>query len=147
MKMVGIIVTGHGNFATGLTSSVKLIAGMPDFYQTVDFVSEHSVNDLTANLNEAIDKLKDCKDGILIFTDLVGGSPFKISVEISMKREEKIVVISGTNLGMLIETSMSRNFMEDVDALAQMAINTGKEQVMRYEFKERVVEDDFEDGI
>ncbi len=146
IKMVGIIVTGHGNFATGLTSSVKLIAGMPDFYQTVDFVAEHSSNDLEANLTEAIEKLKDCEDGILIFTDLVGGSPFKISVELSMKREEKIIVISGTNLGMLIETSMSRNFMEDIGALAQMAVNTGKEQVIRYEFKERVVEE-FEDGI
>ncbi|HPW52924.1 MAG TPA: PTS galactosamine/N-acetylgalactosamine transporter subunit IIA [Erysipelotrichaceae bacterium] len=145
--MIGIIVSGHGNFASGLTSSVKLIAGMPDDYQAVDFVQEHSVDDLVANLNAAIENLSNCKDGIIIFTDLVGGSPFKTSVEISMQRAEKIVVLSGTNLGMLIETSMARNFMEDIDALAQMAINTGQTQVMRYEFKERVVEEDFEDGI
>ena len=88
--MVGIIVTGHGNFATGLTSSVKLIAGMPELYETVDFVQEDSVEDLETNLNAAIDNLKeDCKEGILIFTDLVGGSPFKTSVEISLTREEK----------------------------------------------------------
>ncbi|MDI9540419.1 MAG: PTS sugar transporter subunit IIA [Bacillota bacterium] len=148
--MVGIIVTGHGNFATGLTSSVKLIAGMPELYETVDFVQEDSVEDLETNLNAAIDNLKeDCKEGILIFTDLVGGSPFKTSVEISLTREEKIVVLGGTNLGMLVEISMARTFMDDLDALAQMAVNTGQTQVMRYEFKERVVEDidDFEDGI
>ena len=50
---------------------------------------------------------------------------------------------------MLVEISMARTFMDDLDALAQMAVNTGQTQVMRYEFKERVVEDidDFEDGI
>ena len=123
--MIGIIITGHGNFGTGLTSSVKLIAGMPECYETVDFIQEHSVDDLEANLNNAIDKLKECTDGIIIFTDLVGGSPFKTSVEISLKREEKIVVLCGTNLGMLIETSMGRNFITDVNTLADMAMGTG----------------------
>ncbi len=145
--MIGIIVTGHGNFASGLTSSVKLIAGMPENYEAVDFVQEHSVADLEANLVEAIDKLKDCEDGILIFTDLVGGSPFKTAVELSLKREEKIAVLSGTNLGMLMEISLSRSFIEDVDQLAQNAVNIGKEQVIRYEFKKVVDTDDFEDGI
>ena len=56
--MIGIVVTGHGNFATGLTSSVKLIAGMPECYQTVDFVQENSVDDLEANINEAISYFK-----------------------------------------------------------------------------------------
>lgn len=145
--MIGIIVTGHGNFASGLTSSVKLIAGMPENYEAVDFVQEHSVADLEANLVKAIDKLKDCEDGILIFTDLVGGSPFKTAVELSLKREEKIAVLSGTNLGMLMEISLSRSFIEDVDQLAQNAVNIGKEQVIRYEFKKVVDTDDFEDGI
>lgn len=145
--MIGIIVTGHGNFASGLTSSVKLIAGMPENYEAVDFVQEHSVADLEANLVKAIDKLKDCEDGILIFTDLVGGSPFKTAVELSLKREEKIAVLSGTNLGMLMEISLSRSFIEDVDQLAQNAVNIGKEQVIRYEFKRVVDTDDFEDGI
>ena len=144
--MIGIIITGHGNFGTGLTSSVKLIAGMPECYETVDFIQEHSVDDLEANLNNAIDKLKECTDGIIIFTDLVGGSPFKTSVEISLKREEKIVVLCGTNLGMLIETSMGRNFITDVNTLADMAMGTGKDQVIRYEFAPRV-EEDLSDGI
>lgn len=145
--MIGIVVTGHGNFATGLTSSVKLIAGMPECYQTVDFVQENSVDDLEANINEAIDKLKDCEDGILIFTDLVGGSPFKTSVEISIKREEKIVVLSGTNLGMLIESSMGRSFISDIDTLADMAVNTGKDQAMRFVLQQPRVEEESEDEI
>ena len=43
--MIGLIVTGHGNFATGLTSSLKLIAGDPQYYVAVDFPQEYSVED------------------------------------------------------------------------------------------------------
>ncbi|SJZ85703.1 PTS galactosamine/N-acetylgalactosamine transporter subunit IIA [Anaerorhabdus furcosa] len=144
--MIGIIITGHGNFATGLTSSVKLIAGLPEKYEAVDFVQEDSVEDLENKLNAAIDNLKDC-ESIMMFTDLVGGSPFKTSVEISMKREEKIIVLGGTNLGMIIETSMARGFMEDAEALADMAVNTGKDQVIKYAYVEKTEEIIDGDGI
>lgn len=142
--MVGIIVTGHGNFATGISSSLKLIAGTPESYETVDFVETDGVIELENKLENAISNLNDC-NGIIIFTDLIGGSPFKSSVEISLKHEN-IAVMSGTNLGMLIETVMSRNFMDDVNSLCNVAINTGKDQVIRFELKEKV-EVEEEDGI
>ena len=63
--MIGILVTGHGNFATGISSSVKLIAGMPEKYEMVDFLESYSVDDLTRELNAAMDRLSDC-DGILV---------------------------------------------------------------------------------
>ncbi len=145
--MIGMVVTGHGNFATGLTSSVKLIAGMPEKYVAVDFKENDSTDDLKKNLTAAFDELKEC-DSILVFTDLVGGSPFKTSVELTMEVEngDKITVLSGTNLGMLIEANMARTFIEDGNSLADMILNTGKDQVMKYVFTQRV-EEESEDGI
>ena len=35
--MVGVLITGHGNFATGLKTSVELIAGASDYFKYVDF--------------------------------------------------------------------------------------------------------------
>ena len=35
--MIGIIVCGHGHFATGLTSSLHLIMGEQENYIAVDF--------------------------------------------------------------------------------------------------------------
>ena len=49
-----------------------------------------------------------------------------------LKDKYNIVVLSGTNLGMLVECNLSRGFMEDISALADMAVETGKGQVMRY---------------
>ena len=143
--MIGIIVTGHGNFATGLTSSLNLIAGFPENYEAVDFVAEDGVEELRAKLNAAMDKLHDCS-GIIVFSDLAGGSPFKTAVEVKMTRSENIEVLAGTNLGMLIEISMARGFINDLSSLSDMALNTGKDQVIKYTFTERK-EEVSEDGI
>ena len=49
---VGIIVTGHGRFAEGLTTSVNLIAGPQENYVPVNF--EHEVDELEQDLNAAL---------------------------------------------------------------------------------------------
>lgn len=144
--MIGILVTGHGNFATGLTSSVKLIAGNPEKYEAVDFLESYSVEDLSRELNAAMDRLSDC-EGILVFSDLAGGSPFKTAVEVGIGRNENVQVLAGTNLGMLIEIGMARGFVTDLDALVDMAINTGKDQVVKFELKTTSSEPADGDGI
>ena len=78
--MIGLIVTGHGNFGSGLTSSLNLIAGEQENYQYVDFTKE--VDELRDDLNKAMDALKDC-EGILVLSEVVGGSPFKTAVVMS----------------------------------------------------------------
>lgn len=142
--MIGLLVTGHGHFGSGLTSSLDLIAGEQEAYKYVDFVQEYSVDDLSRELTKAMDELKDC-EGIIVLSDLPGGSPFKTAVEIGFPREN-VVVIGGTNLPMLVEISMARKFIEDIDSLTTMALNTGKDQVVRYEFKP-IEQDIPEDGI
>ena len=81
--MVGLLVTGHGHFATGLGSALQLIAGTADNLAFVDFEADHSTETLTNNLSNALDGLKGC-DGVLVLADLAGGSPFKAAVELSL---------------------------------------------------------------
>lgn len=142
--MVGIIVTGHGHFASGITSSLDLIAGPQKNYVVVDFEGGHSTDDLAANLKNAYETLHEC-DGIIVFADLPGGSPFKVAVEVGLNYP-KVSVLGGTNLPMLCEIAMARGFMEDADALVTMALNTGKEQVVKFEMKAPVSNPDPEDG-
>ena len=70
--MIGLIVTGHGNFATGITSSLRLIAGEPHDYQAVDFLPEDSIDLLTEKLRTALNSLSDCSS-VLVMADLAGG--------------------------------------------------------------------------
>ena len=143
--MVGIIVTGHGRFATGLTSSINLIAGPQENYVAVDF--EQEVDQLQADLTAAIESLKDC-EGIIVFSDLAGGSPFKTAVLIAQSYQN-VEVIAGTNLPMLAGVVMARQFGMDTETLVNTALNTGKDQITRFEMSQIEVEenDDFSDGI
>ena len=124
--MIGIVVSGHGNFATGLTSSLKLIAGDLSAYHAVDFVEGHGEEELTNGLKNAIEDLLQTCDGVLVMTDLVGGSPFKMAAMLSVGYPN-VRVLGGTNLGMLLETKFMSQYSDDVQALAEGAINTGKE--------------------
>ena len=91
-----------------------------------------------------MDDLKDC-ESILVFADLVGGTPFRTAVEVGYPRGN-VTVIGGSNLPMLLEVAMARKFEEDVEELTKTALETGKEQVLKYEF-EAVEQEISDDGI
>ena len=91
-----------------------------------------------------MDELKDC-EGILVFADLMGGTPFKTAVEVGFPRGN-VNVLAGTNLPMLLEIVMSRKFIEDLEDLTQTALEVGAEGVARYAFQ-KVEDVEPEDGI
>lgn len=143
--MIGIIVTGHGNFASGITSALKLIGGQPNNYAYVDFPEGDSTNNLSERLSAAMKGFSQSKE-IIVFSDLAGGSPFKTAVEVSMEIGKTVEVIAGSNLPMILETVTSREFTDDFHALVEDAIRTGREQVVRFQFTEKKHEE-VEDGI
>lgn len=128
--MIGLIVTGHGHFATGLTSSIDLIAGPQENYVAVDFDGE-GTDKLEADLKAAVEKLSNC-NGIIVFSDLAGGSPFKTAVLVTSECKN-VKVLAGTNLPMLCEIAMARTMIDDLDTLVSSALNTGKDGVVQFE--------------
>lgn len=128
--MIGLIVTGHGNFGSGIRSSIELIAGPQEDYIAVDFDGE-GTEKLENDLKSAIDRLSHC-EGIIIFSDLAGGSPFKTAVLLTMDNP-KIKVISGTNLPMLCEIALSRMANNDIENLVSQALEVGKDGVKLFE--------------
>lgn len=128
--MIGLIVTGHGHFGTGLTTSVELVAGPQENYVPVDFDGQ-GTEKLEKDLNAAFETLKDCS-GILVLSDLPGGSPMKTSVELSVAMPN-VRVIAGTNLPMLMATCLMRGFMDDVDTLANSVIEEAKNGIMLWQ--------------
>jgi PTS system N-acetylgalactosamine-specific IIA component len=144
--MVGLLITGHGHFATGLGSSLKLITGNTENIAYVDFEEDHSTELLTENLNRAFDQLKGC-DGVLVLSDLAGGSPFKCSVECKYARQaQAIEVVAGSNLPMLVEGSMMMGAFDSPLEMAESLIPTGKDYIIRFQLEEHE-ENEEEDGI
>ena len=144
--MIGLVVTGHGHFADGLHTSAKMIAGENELVKYVNFEDGMSTETLAVKLNEAFTGFAHC-DGIVVLSDLPGGSPFNTAVQCSMGHpDKKIVVLSGTNLPMIITGSTMLSFETDAQALADELLFEGKDNVVRFELavREEVEE---EDGI
>ncbi|WP_044642755.1 PTS galactosamine/N-acetylgalactosamine transporter subunit IIA [Risungbinella massiliensis] len=142
--MNGIIVTGHGHFATGLGSSLKLIAGEQLNIKFVDFVAEDSTEQLREKILQERLALKDC-DGVLVLCDLVGGSPFQTAVLLS-NEDPKIKVVGGTNLAMLVELALWKE-TKTLEELTSLAVSIGKDAVQAFELQDRVLTEPEEDGI
>ena len=145
--MIGIVVTGHGLFAEGMHSSAKMIAGENDHIKYVCFEEGMGLEELAEKLGAAYTELSDC-DGIVVLSDLPGGSPFKTAVEVSMSHPDKqIIVLSGTNLPMIITASTMLSFESDPQALADELLFEGKDNVVRFELAVREEVEEEEDGI
>lgn len=126
--MIGIIVTGHGSFATGLTSGLRLLAGEPEEYRAVDFDPEESLEVLTRDLEQALKELKECQ-GVLILADLVGGSPYNVSVRLKMEGRYNIQVMGGANLPILLDAYMNHT-SDDPAVVAGNSLEAGKAQTL-----------------
>lgn len=95
--MIKIIITGHGNFATGMKSALEIIAGEHNKIIALDFLGEDDGTELMKDFQQKINNVP-----TLIFTDLYGGTPFRTAFKLAYE-DEKIGVLTGTNLGMLLE--------------------------------------------
>ncbi|MEY8351777.1 PTS fructose transporter subunit IIA [Lachnospiraceae bacterium 54-53] len=131
--MIGIIVTGHGEFASGLASGLKLFAGKPEYFEAVDFNPEESIENLTDRLAEALNKLSGC-EAVAVFTDLTGGSPYNVAS--GMKRSGRygdLEVAGGSNLPMVFHAYQFRTMITDVRELLDASLEEGKSQMVRFQ--------------
>lgn len=144
--MVGLLVTGHGEFAVGMQSAAKMIAGESEIIKYVKFEEGMSTEQLADQLNAAFDSLKGC-DGVLVLADLPGGSPFKTAVECKYARpDQAIEVVAGTNLPMIVTGATLVEDETDPQALADELIELGRECVVNFTLEEHQ-DDAEEDGI
>ena len=142
--MIGIVLCGHGQFASGLYSSIHLIAGEQEAFQTVDFSEEMGSELLQEKLAAAV-KAVDQHQGVVIFTDIPGGTPFNQAVMFSIKKED-VKVVSGTNLPALLEGCFNRE--TSLESFIAKILESGKAGLQQFE--ERKKETNYpeaEDGI
>lgn len=146
--MVGVVVTGHGGFAAGMTANVKMLAGSDAEVKAVDFADGMDVEVFEKRLAEAIDSYADC-EAVLVLADIAGGTPYNRAAGLSMTRP-KARVISGLNSSMLMDLCM-RNITgdecPDVDALAADIMQTGHENIGKFVLEVPAQPQEDEDGI
>ncbi|SCL94171.1 PTS sugar transporter subunit IIA [Sporanaerobacter sp. PP17-6a] len=127
--MVKLIITGHGRFSDGMLDGINFIMGIQKDIIKVEFNNI----DLEIYSNKIEDIIKNSKEGTLIFTDIIGGTPFRISTILGMKYDN-VYVVTGTNISMIIESIIKREVMP-LKELVEQITNVGKNAVQVFDKK------------
>lgn len=146
--MLGIIVATHGKMSDGLVDAVNLILGETNNVETLNLYQGDDIDNLNKQMVEAINKV-DQGDGVVIFTDLFGASPYnQATLAINSLPEDKkndVHVITGVNLPMLLEAINQQMLNTPVKETVDMIVNTAKDSVVTWSAAEIDTEDDDDD--
>jgi PTS system mannose-specific IIA component len=105
--MIGILVVTHSRMAAELCRAAEMILGPLDALATVNIEPDTAVDTAREQLLEAFRLVGSDGDGVLILTDLFGGTPTNISVE--LLEENNVEILTGVNLPMLIKGAALRS--------------------------------------
>ena len=106
--MIGVLITTHGELGSELIKAAELIKGSMKGVLHISVDQTKGLEDIRKEISTAIKKLDQGK-GVLILTDLFGGTPSNVSL--SFMKEGKVEVITGVNLPMLLKISDVREKM------------------------------------
>ncbi|MDN6900368.1 PTS mannose transporter subunit IIAB [Oenococcus sicerae] len=115
--MVGIVIASHGEFAKGILQSGEMIFGKQEKVAAVTFMPNEGPDDLRKHLDAAIASFAS-DDEVLFLIDLWGGSPFNQSNAIYEEHKDKMAIVTGLNLPMLIEAYSSRSNLNSAHEIA-----------------------------
>lgn len=102
--MVGGVLVSHGLLGEELIHTAEMIVGKIPNVVAVSIDITTDVESSREQIRRAIHNVNH-GDGVIIFTDMFGGTPSNISL--SFLEDAKVEVITGVNLAMLIQLSMS----------------------------------------
>ena len=124
--MIGIVIVTHSQLGDALIEAAEFIIGKrPEALVSVSIDLNESAEVLRGKIAAGIKKVKS-KDGVLILTDMFGGTPSNLSY--SFLEEGKIEVISGVNLPILIQAANTRTKV-DLTKLAVKLEAFGKKSI------------------
>lgn len=144
--MIGFILTGHGHFSNGLKSAIDMVAGEQPAFEIVPFEGDKA-GEYADTLRAAITKMSGECEGVLVFVDLLGGTPFNQSMLVSAD-VDNMAVVAGTNLPMLVELIMTRSFGDPtLGELVEKAVQVGKDGVTTMTLGAAAADDDEDDEM
>ena len=122
--MIGMVIITHGNLALELRAAMEHVIGLQKNTEIISINPDDDLEIKKEDIAKSIKKI-DNNSGIIILTDMFGGTPSNLAITFLVP--EKIEIISGVNLPMLVkiaELRDSKNLLE--------VIGAGKEAGQKY---------------
>ena len=122
--MIGIVIVAHGGLAKEYLAAVEHVVGKQSDMRAISIDPDHDRVAKQAEICAAADSV-DSGDGVVVVTDMFGGSPSNLSLRACDPSDRRIVY--GANLPMLIKLAKSRH--KPLNVAVDAALAAGRKYI------------------
>ena len=122
--MIGIVLVTHGRLAIEFRAALEHVVGPQDQIEAVTIGPDDDVDRRRRDIIEAV-KQVDSGDGVVILTDMFGGTPSNLSI--SVMNQPRVEVLAGINLPMLVKLAKVRG-----ECTLAQAVDQARESGRKY---------------
>ncbi|MCD4688330.1 MAG: PTS sugar transporter subunit IIA [Desulfuromonadaceae bacterium] len=105
--MIGIVIATHANLAQGLVNAAEMILGPLPGVEVLSIGAEDGPDDIHARFASALARLDVDGEGVLVLTDMFGGTPTNIGC--TFMGCAQVEVLAGVSLPMLLKACSARS--------------------------------------
>lgn len=125
--MVGLVIATHCGLAGELVRTAEMILGPLPFVAAVEILRGDGPDEIRQRFQRAIEVVGQKGDGVLVMTDMFGGTPSNIGF--SFLEQGLVDVLSGVNLPMLLRASQERTG-RSLNELAILLRDYGQQSIL-----------------
>lgn len=133
------ILASHGPFAKAALASAEMIVGEQENVDVLEVGFDTTLDGMKGEIGGVIKRYEE--EEYIIFCDILGGTPFNASIKV-LHEFEKLSIVTGFNLPMLIEVFMTsletrQQLLEKVRAIYPESLNIFDSSMLETEEEER----------
>ena len=126
-KKIGGVIVSHGQVANELLAAAETVVGSLNHIAAVSIGWHDDVELAKDEISRAIKKVSD-GNGVLLLTDMFGGTPTNISA--MFIKEKEVEIVTGVNLPMVIKLATQTKELTLME-MAKLVEEQGKEAIHR----------------
>ncbi len=123
-QVIGIVIVAHGGLAREYLSAVEHVVGKQTGIRAITIEENHDREGKQTEICAAADNV-DEGDGVVVVTDMFGGSPSNLSLMACSPDNRRILY--GANLPMLVKLAKSRT--HEVNTAVELAMEAGRKYI------------------
>jgi PTS system mannose-specific IIA component len=128
--LIGALIVTHGTLANELLNAARKIESTVGVIEAVPLEWTDTVDEAREKIKLALDRIGESigeNHGVIIFTDMFGGTPSNISL--SFLEKDRVEIITGVNLPMVVKFAMLQQDGKDLTALAHVISERGSKSI------------------
>ncbi|MBW7956770.1 MAG: PTS sugar transporter subunit IIA [Deltaproteobacteria bacterium] len=124
--MIGAVIVTHGRLAEALLEAAEAITGKVEGIRILALSRSDTTDGIRDVLRAAVSEV-DTGKGVLVFTDMFGGTPTNIAL--SAFEEDRVEVITGVNLPMVLKY-VSHRSDKGLGELSELLKDYGRKSIV-----------------